>query len=374
MCPHDSLKDLFKTMNHRLLFLPTLLSLAILATTLSACDVFGDLTNNDEPTSEGESLFPVRIDGDWGYVNENGRIRIEPDFNSASLFSEGLARVREGSVGYINTEGDFVIEPRFQNARSFSEDLAAVEVDGRWGYVNKSGAFVINPQFQEAHNFIDGRAFVLTSGFDWQYIDATGQFIRTVDTPDLDDFDNPVENQYSSGLALVFNDDTNQYGYIDRDGNMSIDFQFSEARAFRDGYAAIKVSDRWGFIDTRGNITIQPRYIEAGNFGNGLVPIRENTNDWGYADRRGNVVIEPQFEEAREFSEGRAAVLVNGFWGFIDTSGNVLGKPDYDEVSPFYRGAAQVIVEKLDPNNENNRLTTWGYVGMDGRLIWYPTR
>ncbi len=371
--PTRIIKDQYNTMNNRFLNTCTWCLLLAVAISLSACDVFGDL-GNDDPDSQGTALFPVRIDGEWGYVNENGRIRIEPDFNSANLFAEGLARVREGSVGYIDPEGEYVIEPRFQNGRSFSQDLAAVEVDNRWGYINKSGAFVINPQFQEAYNFIDGRAFVLTSSFDWEYIDQTGQIIRTIDTPELNDFDNISDNQYSSGLALVFNEDVNQFGFIDRDGNMSIDFQYSEARAFYDGYAAIKVSDRWGFIDNRGNISIQPRYIEAGNFGDGLVPVRENTNDWGYADRRGNIIIEPQFEEARQFSEGRAAVLVNGFWGFIDTSGNVLGKPDYDEVSPFYKGAAQVIVEKLDPNNENNRLTTWGYVGMDGRLIWYPTR
>ena len=354
-----------------------LLSLTVLSIYLfffSGCDFIGDLSGDDNSSSDGITLFPVRIDGDWGYINENGRIKIEPDFNAASLFSEGLARVREGSVGYITPDGEYAIRPRFSDGRSFAEGLAAVEVDGRWGYINQSGAFAINPQFQEALNFIEGRAFVLTPGFEWEYIDATGQIIRSIETPELNDFDAIADNQYSSGLALVFNDDTNQYGYIDSEGNMAIEFQYAEARAFHDGMAAIKISDSWGFIDTRGNTAISPRYIEAGNFGEGLVPVRENTNDWGYADQSGRVVIEPAFEDARPFSEGRAAVLVDGFWGFIDKSGNLLGEADYDEVQPFEKGAAQVVVERLDPNNENNRLTNWGYVGLDGELIWYPTR
>ena len=358
-------------MNIRSLLLIGTCTLCLLA--ISACDFIGDL-GNDDPSSGDITLFPVRIDGDWGYINENGRIIIEPDFNTASVFSDGLARVRDGSVGYIDENGDYVIEPRFQNGRPFTEGLAAVEVDGRWGFINKSGAFAINPQYNEAFSFVEGRAFVLTPGFDWQYIDATGQVIRTLETPELNDFDISSDNNFASGLALVFNDDTNQFGYIDNEGNMSIEFQYSEARAFSEGMAAIKISDSWGFIDTRGNTAISPRYIEAGNFGDGLVPVRETTNEWGYADRSGRIVIEPEFEEARDFSEGRAAVLVDGFWGFIDTSGNVLGRPDYDEVSQFYNGAAQVIVEKRDPNNEDNRLTTWGYVGRDGRLIWFPTR
>ena len=341
---------------------------------LAGCDFIGDLTSEDnEGSDDGIFLYPVRIDGDWGYIDENGRIRIEPDFNSAQGFSEGLARVREGRVGYIGPDGEYVIEPRFDNGRPFQEGLAAVRVDGRWGYINTSGAFAINPQYIEARSFKDGRAFVLTPGFDWEYIDHSGSIVRTLETPNLTDFETE-SNDFSDGLALVYDFDTDQYGYMDEDGNMAIDFQYAEARAFREGMAAIKISDSWGFIDKKGNTVISPRYIEAGNFGEGLVPVRQNTNTWGYADKNGNMVIEPQFEDAREFSEGRAPVIINGFWGFIDKDGTQKGQADYDVVFPFEKGAAMIIIEKIDPDNENNRLENYGYVVRNGTYLWYPTR
>lgn len=353
----------------------TLLLIVMTSFSLTGCDFLGDLTSSDDETSnDGINLFPVRIEGQWGFINGNGRIMIEPEFDSGQDFSEGLARVRDGGVGYLDPSGEWVIEPRFQNGRQFQGGLAAVEIDGRWGFINKSGAFAINPQFNEALSFKEGRAFVLTASFDWEYIDITGEVIRTINTPELDDFEDINSNNYSNGLALVQDFNTDQYGYMDDEGNMSINFQYAEARGFYDGLAAIKISDSWGYIDTKGNTVIAPRYIEAGNFGDGLVPVRENTNTYGYADKSGRIVIEPQFEDARRFSEGRAAVLIDGFWGFIDKSGNLIGKADYDEVSEFNKGVAQVIIEKTDPNNENNRLTNYGYLGRDGLLVWYPTR
>ena len=41
---------------------------AFASLSLVGCDFFEDLTGDDEPGSAGEALFPVRIDGDWGYV------------------------------------------------------------------------------------------------------------------------------------------------------------------------------------------------------------------------------------------------------------------------------------------------------------------
>jgi hypothetical protein len=44
--------------------------------------------------------------------------------------------------GYIDTHGTMVIEPSFDNAGEFGDGLAEVEVAGKRGYINVSGAFV----------------------------------------------------------------------------------------------------------------------------------------------------------------------------------------------------------------------------------------
>ena len=56
-------------------------------------------------------------------------------------------------VGFINKAGEFVINPQFDGAWSFSEGLAWVKIGDKWGFINKAGEFVINPQFDEAYPF-----------------------------------------------------------------------------------------------------------------------------------------------------------------------------------------------------------------------------
>lgn len=64
---------------------------------------------------------------------------IEPQFDYAGTFREGLAVVKvggeiDGLYGYINMSGDFVIEPQFDDARICSEGVCTVRVRDKWGY------------------------------------------------------------------------------------------------------------------------------------------------------------------------------------------------------------------------------------------------
>ena len=47
--------------------------------------------------------------------------------------------------GFIDKNGKVVIEPQFDNVSAFSEGLAKVEKDGKWGFIHKSGKVVIEP-------------------------------------------------------------------------------------------------------------------------------------------------------------------------------------------------------------------------------------
>ena len=61
---------------------------------------------------------------------------IEPQFDDAEVFGEGLARVKAGGVwGYIDETGAYVIQPVYEEAQGFSDGMAAVKYNGKWGYI-----------------------------------------------------------------------------------------------------------------------------------------------------------------------------------------------------------------------------------------------
>ena len=52
--------------------------------------------------------------------------------------------------GFIDRAGKMVINPQFDEATSFSEGLAAVLLSGKYGFIDRTGKMVINPQFDNS--------------------------------------------------------------------------------------------------------------------------------------------------------------------------------------------------------------------------------
>ena len=66
--------------------------------------------------------------GKYGYANKSGKLVIEPQYDKADMFAEGLAAVKiDEKYGFIDKNGESVIEPIFWYAQHFSEGLAAVK-------------------------------------------------------------------------------------------------------------------------------------------------------------------------------------------------------------------------------------------------------
>ena len=126
-------------MNKSILFL-LVACLAVL--TVTSC-------KKEEPEVDTAPLFPVSQNNKWGYIDATGSVVVEPQFDMAWDFSEGLGRVRPRygghGMGYINGKGKIVIKPQLDRAHDFSEGLACVvkEFGGKWGYINRKGKYRI---------------------------------------------------------------------------------------------------------------------------------------------------------------------------------------------------------------------------------------
>ncbi len=121
----------------------------------------GELDSFSYPTDL--QIVPVLSDnGFFGYEHA-GTMVIPARFDWAGSFHEGRALVLiDGKFGFIDTSGKVAIQPTFEAARSFSQGVAPAKdcASHKWGYIDKSGKFVIEPRFNDAFPFFDERAAV----------------------------------------------------------------------------------------------------------------------------------------------------------------------------------------------------------------------
>ena len=112
----------------------------------------------------------------------------------------GKAVEETAEEAFGDKTGQIVINPQFDDAKDFSEGLAAVEIGNRWGFIDKQGTFAINPQFDWASSFFDGIARVST-GDSIKYIDKQGN-VQKIHTG----FTGPGTGKHYKKLQQAFNE------------------------------------------------------------------------------------------------------------------------------------------------------------------------
>ena len=98
--------------------------------------------------------------------DKNGKCLSE-GYDDAKMFAsnEPAAVKKNGKWGYIDNKGKIVIEPAYEDADSFSIGYAPFCENGKWGCIDKKGVVLIKPQFELLKPFFkNGTAFVVDDG------------------------------------------------------------------------------------------------------------------------------------------------------------------------------------------------------------------
>jgi hypothetical protein len=299
----------------------------------------------------------------YGFVDLNGKVVIEPQWDEASNpetqelgkvagFSDGFAPVkRDGKWGWIDKTGRLFPSP-FSSLPNFHEGLSAFERDGKWGYMYTKGTVVIQPEWEEAVEFAGGYAGVKRDG-KWGGIDKTGRLVTPLGKYESLYFEPEI------GLWRITVG--GKSGYMDRAGRVVIKPQWDDVQFWSEGLAWALRERKGGFIDKTGKVVVSPEWEDfASPFHEGLTSAKRN-GKWGFIDKTGKLVLELQWEAATGFHRGVAGVQRNGKWGFIDKTGKVIIEPRWDEVSDFHQELALV--------KENKK---FGFIDRTGRVVIEP--
>jgi hypothetical protein len=227
--------------------------------------------------------------------------------------------------------------------------------DLRYGYLKKTGEFLVRPELLDATPFNEGLAAI------WQeeesayiFIDTDGQraFRQTAFRVSFQGF--------TEGLVPVFlavSSSEGRWGYIDTRGEVVITPQFSEARNFCQGLAAVRLAKSvpYGFIDRTGQIVTEPQFGTPMELGGGLAaavrilqkhdfftPFEEMYSKYAFVNPEGQLITQPIFDYVYPSSSGLVSVKIGEKWGCIDTRGELVIIPQFDEMGFYCEGLLRV--------------------------------
>jgi hypothetical protein len=324
---------------------------------------------------ENEALYPIRKQFEkkdllvWkqGYMNKQGQVLIEPAFSKVNYFKDGVALVGEqGDWGYIDKNGKIIIEIQYRWATDFSEDLAQVLIRSKENgktvlqttFIDKKGDIAINKKFDFNSDveslFKDGITCIAKDN-KWGFINKKGEFVIA-----------PIyeaTRNFSQELAPVKKD--GKWGFINKEGKFVINPSFESSFPFKENFAAVQIDGKWGFINKKGEVTIKPIYdlmaYDEPRFSEGMARICLHKK-WGFINTNGETVIEPVYEFAGNFQDGMAVVKTGGKVGYLDRNGKMKIPAEFISGEDFYQGLAFVMVS-LNPDK-------YAYIDKEGKIIW----
>lgn len=270
-------------------------------------------------------LWPVRIDGLWGYMNADGEIVIPAQYESVELFHDGRAIVfTEDGDGLIDADGLVLIDPQCGyeiEEYAYAYRIRDYENDGE-GFFDKQSGFLLEP--------VPEYKMIML----WD-----------------EDGSGPIAIENQEGLT----------GYVDRtDGHVVIPFQYtgeSGAPGFREGYAlvanilimdeneewreilpgdtctdeemgnALGMGSRYYLIDEHGNASVFPDGIQPiSAVYNGIVIISSDLPDASYDDEDDYNWDEDEMEED-EWQEDEDEAFYFALHGIAKPDGTIVMEP-----------------------------------------------
>ncbi len=283
--------------------------------------------------------------GQYGFLNENYDIVIEPIYKYAEDFENSIARVwmpdSSNAVG-IDKIGKVVMTDIIE----YDENGIGIVTDGEYkGFVSKDGKNLTEIKYKSLTLFKNGVALADP--------DVTRSYTILIDK-DFNEHTLPEGQKFidvlDSGLIVVKNEN-NLYGLFDRWMNEVVPCMYESfytddmyGYARRGGPYEVAYNGKHGYIDKYGEIVIPVIYDSLGKFmPDGLMTSRLN-GEYGLINSSGEIIYDDCLQYSGDIYLARNDVSV---W-FVDLKdGSSINAENMDIISDYVDGVA--IATKISP-------------------------
>ncbi|MDX1357235.1 MAG: WG repeat-containing protein [Clostridia bacterium] len=256
----------------------------------------------------------------WGYKylsevqNPDSEFIIDPVYNDAGKFKEGLAAVKKDEKwGYINENGEVVIDFQYDHVTEFNGGIACVAlyesaletnnpVFNYWGVIDTDDELLVNHKLSYSW-LSDGVALLMTPKDDvYIYNSVTNESINKAVR---------VDSRFIDGLVAVWSEEGGNI--INTDGEMILSGDYERIRYLKDGIASVEVRGWVGVINLNEEFLILPKYRYIGPFDHGYALACYRYNEAFFVDMAGNdCLVGMDFTRASKFSDDGYSLAYTG--------------------------------------------------------------
>ncbi|GHT81210.1 hypothetical protein FACS1894125_1520 [Actinomycetota bacterium] len=224
---------------------------------------FGGVVNSGKPqiiNNEGKKIYEIGLPYiAFGPMGSNGAFATQLEDHSWIYLNKDFSKLFDKNVSRSFDYGS-----TFVNTSDGSQ--AAVKYDGSWKIINGQGERSVKESYDTIYTdgldraIVADRYFAIPLGGDkFKMYKTGGQAVC--------DKEFTLVNQFTSATSptVVQIDGKNQF--IDVDCNIVLNANaFEDAHPFSNGFAAVKRDGLWGYIDRSGNVVVDFAFAEAGGF------------------------------------------------------------------------------------------------------------
>ena len=233
----------------------------------------------------GNDLYVVSQNGKQKIVNKDGQDVLTEGFdqitNILKTKDSGVIYTSNGKYGIMTLIGEIKIEAQYDNLVEAKANVFIATKDNKRGIIdidnqeklpfdyntityNEIGDIyvaedenynsqVMNNQFEVKQTGIlieintDSGYFVLRQNDEYKYYNFK--------------FEEKNKKDILTSHTLYLDKKDNQYGYIDKNGNVVVEYMYDDATEQNEyGFAAVKKDGKWGAINNKGEVVQEPTY------------------------------------------------------------------------------------------------------------------
>ena len=233
----------------------------------------------------GNDLYVVSQDGKQKVVNANGEDVLAEGFDQIAKILEtkdaGVIYISGGKYGIMTLTGEVKVEAQYDDLSEVKANIFVATKGDKQGIIDIDNNEKVPFNYQtityneigdiyvaEDENFnsqvMNNQFEVKQTGILIEINTDAGYFeLRQNDAYKYYNFrfEEKDKKEILSNHTLYLDKKDNQYGYIDKDGNVVVEYMYDDATEQNEyGFAAVKKDGKWGAINNKGEVVQEPIY------------------------------------------------------------------------------------------------------------------